>query len=72
MICILQGIIDNDQVDFIILNKVIIKCLLLESSIGFQTNSMMLDFSLTSSIQTIKTEVYVTCLNRKSLKIKGL
>ena len=30
----------------LILNKLIIKCLLPEASIGFQSNSMMLDYSL--------------------------
>jgi hypothetical protein len=57
-----EGIIDYDQVDFIVLNKVIVKCLLPEASIGFQTNSLMIDFSLTSSIQIIKTKVQIPCL----------
>jgi hypothetical protein len=58
-----EGIIDNDQVDFIILNKVIERCLLPEALIGFKTNSLTIDFSLKSSIQIIKTKVHVSCLN---------
>jgi len=50
--------IDYDQVG-LILNKVIVKCLLPEASIGFQSNSLMIDFSLKSSSQIIKTKVKI-------------
>jgi len=57
-----EGNIGYDQVGFIILNKVIVKCLLPGALIGFQLNSLMIDFSLTSSIQIIKTKVKIPCL----------
>ena len=60
-----EGYIDHDQVG-LILNKVIVKCLLPAASIGFQANSLMIDFSSKASIQTMKTEVHN--LPERSLK----
>jgi hypothetical protein len=57
-----EGNIGYDQVDFF-LNKVIVRWFLPEASIVFQSNSLMIDFSLKASIQTIKTRVMLPCLN---------
>jgi hypothetical protein len=67
-----EGNVGYDQVDFIILNKVVERCLLPEASIGFKTNSLMIDYSLKASIQIIKTKVQIAFLNRKSLKMIDL
>ena len=43
-----------------------------EALIGFQSNSLMIDYSLKTSIQIIKTELKVPCLNHAFPKIEDI